>query len=49
MNPTKAMTHSRYPFHVAQPARRMPVNLIPHSIAIVAAFSFVSALVIGAI
>ena len=49
MNPTKAMTHSRYAFQMAQPTRRLPVNLIPHSIAIVAAFSFISALVIGAI
>ncbi|ASY57582.1 hypothetical protein [Sinorhizobium sp. CCBAU 05631] len=49
MNPTKAMTHSRYAFHVAQPTRRLPANLVPHTIAIVAAFSFVSALIIGAI
>ncbi|WP_082909608.1 hypothetical protein [Sinorhizobium glycinis] len=49
MNATKAMTHSRYALHVAQPTRRLPVNLIPHSIAIVAAFSFLSAVVIGAI
>lgn len=47
MNATKAMTRSRYPTYAAE--RRAPVNLIPHSIAVVAAFAFVSALVIGAI
>ncbi|WOS61906.1 hypothetical protein [Sinorhizobium fredii] len=49
MNATKAMTQPRYALHVARPTRHLPVNLIPHSIAIVAAFSFISALVIGAI
>jgi hypothetical protein len=49
MNATKAMTHSRYAFHVTQSTRCLPVNLIPHTIAIVAAFSFLSAVVIGAI
>jgi hypothetical protein len=48
MNATKAMTQPRYAIYAAQPIRRRPVNLIPHSIAIVAAFSFISALVIGA-
>jgi multisubunit Na+/H+ antiporter MnhC subunit len=49
MNATKAMTRSRYPIYAAEPARRAPVDPIPHSTAVVAAFAFVSALVVGAI
>ncbi|MDK1489890.1 hypothetical protein QN219_07455 [Sinorhizobium sp. 7-81] len=48
MNATRA-TQSRHVIYAAPPARRSPVNLIPHTIAFAAAFSFVSALIIGAI
>lgn len=47
MHATKAMTRSRT-FYAA-PLRRAPINHIPHSVAVVAAFAFVCALVIGAI
>ncbi|WP_026618688.1 hypothetical protein M728_002477 [Ensifer sp. WSM1721] len=49
MNATKAMTQARYTVYQAQPSRRSPANLIPHSIAVAAAFCFICALVIGAI
>ncbi|WP_026618149.1 hypothetical protein [Ensifer aridi] len=49
MNATKAMTQSRYTVYRPQPARRPSAKLIPHSIAVAAAFCFVCALVIGAI
>ncbi|WP_167354085.1 hypothetical protein [Sinorhizobium saheli] len=45
MNASKAMTRSRYTAYSSRGAR----NLIPHSIAIAAAFAFVSALVLGAL
>ncbi|WP_331371993.1 hypothetical protein [Sinorhizobium chiapasense] len=48
MNATKA-ARSRYAIYAAPPARRSSVNLIPHTIAFAAAFSFVTALIIGAI
>lgn len=49
MNAIKATTQSRYTIYAAQPARRARGNLIPHTIAIAAAFSFLSALIVGAI
>ena len=49
MNATKAMPQSRYGIYQAQMARRLSAKLIPHSIAVAAAFSFICALVIGAI
>ncbi|MCA1404982.1 hypothetical protein I6F26_08700 [Ensifer sp. IC3342] len=48
MHAIKATTQSRYAIYAALPARRSR-NLIPHTIAIAAAFSFVAALIIGAI
>ena len=49
MHAIKATAQSRYTIYAAQPARRVRGNLIPHTIAIAAAFSFLSALIIGAI
>ncbi|MCZ4091771.1 hypothetical protein [Sinorhizobium psoraleae] len=49
MNAIKATTQSRYTIYTAQPARRARGNLIPHTVAIAAAFGFLSALIIGAI
>ncbi|ASY64039.1 hypothetical protein SJ05684_c26000 [Sinorhizobium sojae CCBAU 05684] len=48
MNPMKAMIRSRYPAHAA-PAWRRPVHVIPQSLAVLAAFAFVCAVVIGLI
>lgn len=48
MNATKAMIRSRYTVDAA-PARRRPVHVIPHSLAVLAAFAFVCAVVIGLI
>ncbi|MCA1494902.1 hypothetical protein [Sinorhizobium alkalisoli] len=47
MNATKAMIRSRY--QVAAPARHRPVAVMPHSLAVLAAFAFVCALIIGLI
>lgn len=49
MNATKAMIRSRTPLHAAGLTRRPSVALVPHLLAVLAAFAFVSALVIGAI
>lgn len=48
MNASRPMIQSRYALYAAAPQRRSLVHLIPHAIAIVAAFSFVSAIVVGA-
>lgn len=48
MNAAKPMIQSRYAVFGATPQRRSHVHLVPHAIAIVAAFSFVSAVVAGA-
>ncbi|MCA1442591.1 hypothetical protein I6F07_20690 [Ensifer sp. IC4062] len=49
MHAIQATTQSRYPIYEALPARRARRNLLPHTVAIAAAFSFVAALIIGAI
>ncbi|MGF6176454.1 hypothetical protein [Ensifer sp. 4252] len=49
MNAAKPTIQSRYAFYAAAPPRRSPIALFPHAIAFVAAFCFVSALVIGAL
>jgi len=49
MNATKAMIRFRTPLPAAAATRRRSVALVPHSLAFLAAFAFVSALVIGAI
>jgi hypothetical protein len=43
------MVQSRYALYASAPPRRSVVHLVPHAIAIAAAFSFVSAIVIGAL
>jgi hypothetical protein len=43
------MVQSRYALYAPAPQRRSVVHLVPHAIAIVAAFSFVSAIVVGAL
>ncbi|MBP2239233.1 hypothetical protein J2Z31_005774 [Sinorhizobium kostiense] len=49
MSASKAIIQSRISLHAAGPIRRPSAALVPHSLAILAAFAFVSALVIGAI
>ncbi|MBB4189161.1 hypothetical protein [Sinorhizobium terangae] len=49
MHAIKATTQSRYTIYSALPARRSRGNLIPHTVAIAAAFTFLAALIIGAI
>jgi hypothetical protein len=48
MNAAKPMIQSRYALYGTTSQRRSHVHLVPHAIAIVAAFSFVSAVVVGA-
>lgn len=48
MNATKAMIRSRYPVDAA-PTRRRLVHVVPQSLAVLAAFAFVCAVVIGLI
>ncbi|KSV79511.1 hypothetical protein N184_14805 [Sinorhizobium sp. GL28] len=48
MNASRPMVQSRYAAYASAPQRRSFVHLVPHAIAIVAAFSFVSAVVVGA-
>ncbi|MBD9648294.1 hypothetical protein JVX98_26390 [Ensifer sp. PDNC004] len=48
MNASRPMIQSRYALYASAPARRSFVHLVPHAIAIAAAFSFVSAVVVGA-
>ena len=47
MNAAKPMVQSRYTLYATAPQRRPLVHLVPHAIAILAAF--VSAIVFGAI
>ncbi|WEX76740.1 hypothetical protein PYH37_005069 [Sinorhizobium numidicum] len=50
MNAAKPMSQSRYTTYGAPSERRLlSRRLIPHTIALAAAFSFISALVLGAL
>ncbi|MBP1874366.1 hypothetical protein LPJGGPFB_06334 [Ensifer adhaerens] len=49
MNAAKPTIQSRYAFYAAAPQRRSPIALFPHAIAFMAAFCFISAVVIGAL
>ncbi|WP_312365546.1 hypothetical protein [Ensifer sp.] len=49
MNAAKPTIQSRYAFYAPAAPRRSPISLFPHAIAFVAAFCFISAVVVGAL